>query len=141
MSTPSSILNRAADLIRDTAADTTKPRPNGHGWGVPGEEDGWEPDWAAVVSCAGYGGEDVVATDVRVGDARWIALLSPDVAESLADLLQQMTGMWRLYEDRAIRRAEMEQRVGCAAVAALQLAEQITGERAVVGHEEVPDAR
>lgn len=83
------MLIAAADLIRDLAAQTTKPRPNGHGWSVPGEEDGWEPDWAAMVTCAGYGGEDVVACDVRVGDGRWIAALSPALAPGLETMLRE----------------------------------------------------
>lgn len=81
--TPSEVLTAAADRVRDLAADTTKPRPNGHGWSLLGEDDGWEPGWSTVVSCAGSGGEDVVAVDVTVGNARWIAALSPSVAGPL----------------------------------------------------------
>lgn len=130
---PSAILSRAADLIRDTAA-AADDGP----WIV--YRDGWcilsQPDrddratWRTVCS-EGFTPEN----------GRWIALLSPAVAPAMADLLQQMTGMWRLYEDRPLPRREIEQRVGSAAVAALALAERITGERAVLGvQEEASDA-
>lgn len=87
--TPAAILNAAADRIRDLAADTTRPRPNGHDWSVLGEEDGWEPGWSTVVSCAGYGGEDVVATDISVGNGRWISALSPALAPHFEKILRR----------------------------------------------------
>lgn len=137
---PSEQLVAAADLIRDLAAKTTKPRPNGHGWSVPGEEDGWEPDWSAVVSCAGYGGEDVVACDVRVGDARWIAALSPTLAPHVerwlresAESLARHEPAWRdqpdVFDEPIVRRsaAEVDALVEHHYGAALGVANAIVG--------------
>lgn len=124
---PASILVAAADLIRDLAAETTKPRPNGHGWSVPGEEDGWEPDWSAVVSCAGYGGEDVVACDVRVGDARWIAALSPAIAGPLEAMLRQAAHEVTV-SSMTLNSVEFKARLADRFAPALALAARVLGE-------------
>lgn len=97
MTSPSDLLQAAADRIRDLAAAATKPRPNGHGWSVLSEDDGWVPGTPTVVSCAGYGGEDLVAADVAVEDGRWIAALSPAVAPELERWMRETSKHVRVH--------------------------------------------
>lgn len=88
MVTPSELLVRAADLIRDTAAKTTKPRKVHFGWGYLEPDELGDASNGTVVVSSGWGGVDVVAERVSWDDARWIALMSPAVADWMAAILQ-----------------------------------------------------
>lgn len=94
MTSPSAILSRAADLIRDTAAETTKPRKAYLGWGYLDEDEiGGDPANGTVIVSSGWGGPDCVAERVRWGDARWIALMSPAVADWQEQILRNRASL------------------------------------------------
>lgn len=90
---PSAILSRAADLIRDTAAaDLTPGR-----WEVrvtPSDDEG--EDDTVWVACD-RGSTVAVVGEVYTSaprDARWIALMSPAVAPMIASWLRYAAEMW-----------------------------------------------
>lgn len=128
---PSAILNRAADLIRDTAAAAT-PGPwfthdthlnaGGHtatvlsGVYPEGQLRAWLPTWSH---------EPWDETRNVWNDARWIALMSPAVAPMIEAMLRAAALSWARWEGAGIPLAEQRRQVGKQAVAAVDLAAAI----------------
>lgn len=108
-SSPASILQAAADRIRDLAAAATTGR-----WDAQHslDGDGWYPSsWveATVVRANGSQSGFVLAefeTEQRAGDAAWVAALSPAVAPALERLLRDAAKDWdvrtRVYTPEAL---------------------------------------
>lgn len=103
---PSAILSRAADLIRDTAAAATE--------GPWRQHDGWWPGTLGVVASvlSGEGSdtslrallptyEEKPATTARNvwNDARWIALMSPAVAPMIEKWLRDTAAYFDEFAD------------------------------------------
>jgi len=91
--TPSELLTRAADLIRDRVVGTT-PGP----WGY--EDSSMDLDGAVYQHPTGEEVAFVRSTSINVQDAngRWIALLNPSVAPAIESMLRDAAVSWRSLE-------------------------------------------
>lgn len=134
MTSASAILNRAADLIRDTAEKAT---------------DGpWVERFDAPGRIAGPYGALVCELRSPMADGRWIALMSPTVADSQERILRAAAAAWARAEesyrrDRSVINPSagelsghwgtwgmtLEERVGETDREALALARAVLGEK------------
>ncbi len=143
--TPSALLSRAADLIRDTAAAATPGpwfthdthlNPGGHtatvlsGTYPEGQLRAWLPTWSH---------EPWDETRNVWNDARWIALMSPEVAGPVSEMLR------RAASDYVVFVAAWESRPRPEGEVARLIEEQFGGAlalaRAVLGEKEETDDR
>lgn len=98
--TPSELLVRAADLVRDTAAAATEGQ-----WSVVAMRDHTYSLWSTGTSFTGE--DEEVANAPMETDAAWIALASPAVAPAWEQLLRDAAKDWdvraRIFSPEAMR--------------------------------------